>query len=317
MSGQIVPRRAEIDAIKAVAIVGVLFLHMSFKSRMNASTLEVVHFFQLVFGWAVIAFFFAAGAIARAVHGFPALKEFASTRFKRLIVPCLVFSWTYKLILLGIARAGLAPVSEAFDIVSFMLAPVGPQFYFLPLLFGISLLVALLEIRVSASTLLSVTGVLLVAAYAVLPIPAEAYGNSIALWPVYLFAYVSGRAMAADGMQARFGAVIKPALFVLLASAIHAAPVILYACVPLLLNTAFGRHARSAQIIERSGLGKYSSAIYVWHAPIVMPLVSVVCAKLLMGSALVLLPLLGFTIILSVFLGKTTMRFHSLRFWRF
>jgi hypothetical protein len=123
--------------------------------------------------------------------------------------------------------------------------------------------------------------------------------------------------MAGNGKQTQFSTGIEPALFVVVASAIHASPVLLYACVPLLLNAVFRHYARSAQLIERSRLGKYSSSIYVWHAPIVMPLVSVVCAKLVPGSTFVLLPLLGFTIILSFFLGKISMRFHSLRFWRF
>lgn len=313
----LVHRRVEVDAIKALAIVGVLFLHMSFKSRMTTATLEAVATFQLLFSWAVIAFFFASGLLTRPIQRIAGLAVFASTRFRRLIVPCLVFSWTYKFLLMLVTPAGTGSVSEYFDPLDFLFMPVGPQFYFLPILYGISVAVALAEIRIRSTQLLISAGVILVVVYALIPLPIYAYGADYSLLPLYLFSYTAGRALSVSNTHLRVIGLTATLIFPIVATLVHKAPVLLYALVPPLLLMLFERYRQVAQGIERLGLGKHSSAIYVWHAPIVMPIGNIICFKLFHGSLIVLLPLMAMTIVSCVVLGKATERFEILRFWRF
>jgi len=310
-------RFVEVDAIKALAIIGVLILHMSFKSRMTVSALDAIGILQMVFGWAVIAFFFASGLLTRPVQSRAGLTEFAVSRFQRLIVPYLVFSLTYKLLLLMLGLAGIGAVPGEIALADFLFMPVGPQFYFLPLLYVISVVVAAVEIRIRPPLLACLGGLVVVCVYGLIPLPPIGYGASPLLWPLYLFSYVAGRAMSERGPRLRARNLGIVLAFAIGAALLHLAPVILYVCVAPLMFTLFGRYPRAARLIECSRLGKYSSAIYVWHAPVVMPMVSIICFKVFHGSLVMVLPLLVLTISTCILLGGVTRRFETLRFWRF
>lgn len=315
--GNLSLRLVEVDAIKALAIIGVLILHMSFKSRMTASALDAIGILQIVFGWAVLAFFFASGLLTRPVKSRAGLTELAVSRFQRLIIPCLVFSLTYKLLLLLLGLAGIVAVPGELALAEFLFMPVGPQFYFLPLLYVISVLVAVVEIRIRPPLLACLGGLVLLCVYGLIPLPPIGYGASISLWPLYLFSYVAGRAMSERGPRPRAGSLGIVLAFAIGAALLYMAPVILYVCVAPLMFTLFGRFPRAARRIECSRLGKHSSAIYVWHAPVVMPMVSVICFKVFHGSLVMVLPLLVLTIAICILLGGVTRRFETLRFWRF
>ena len=58
-------RYSEIDALKGVAIIGVVIAHLNFTGRFDKETLELVHNLQLFFGWCVITFFFASGILIK------------------------------------------------------------------------------------------------------------------------------------------------------------------------------------------------------------------------------------------------------------
>jgi peptidoglycan/LPS O-acetylase OafA/YrhL len=310
-------RLIEVDAVKALAIVGVLILHMSFTSRLTASTLETLGILQRVFGWAVMAFFFASGLLTRPLHNPAALADFVASRFRRLIIPCIVFSLTYKVLLLLLGVAGIGTVPNEFALAKFLLMPVGPQFYFLPLLFGISIAVALVEIWVRPPLLVYLSGCVLLSAYVWIPLPSAGHGASASLLPLYWFSYVAGRAISERDASLRARNLGIVMAFSIVAGLLYMAPVILYTCVAPLMFALFGRYAGAARFIEYPRLGRDSSAIYVWHAPVVMPMVSILCFKLFGGSLLVLLPLLILTIGLCIMLGRVTERFDILRFWRF
>jgi hypothetical protein len=316
---QITPRHVEVDGLKAVAIVGIIILHMSFRSRMDAAALALVDMLQLLFGWSVIAFFFASGLLTRAVKDFTTLSKFAFNRFKRLLMPCVVFSWSYKFLL--VVSAGLDIGNNtgptAFDAVEFLFAPVGPQFYFLPMLYAISMCIAVTEIWLSERGLILAAGGILLMAYQFIPLPLNGYGASVSLLPVYMFSYVAGRVLSpltpgrkAEGSLAIFG-------FVLAGCLGYSTLVLLYAYIPILLFMLFNRWKDVAKMLVASGLGKNSSAIYVWHAPVILPFVSIVCSKIFGHSAVILLPMLCLTIVLCIVLGKATASYRFLRFWRF
>ena len=60
-------RFLEIDAVKAVAIIGVMVAHMSFESRFSDGALDFIRVTQILLGWCVLAFFFCSGLLARKI----------------------------------------------------------------------------------------------------------------------------------------------------------------------------------------------------------------------------------------------------------
>ena len=101
-------RDYRIDTIKGLAIIGVVFAHMSFTSRFELATLILVDDMQKIFGWCVVAFFFSSGLLCKKNNckDSKTIYSFIYKKFKRLIAPCFVFSITYKLILSVVYLSG-------------------------------------------------------------------------------------------------------------------------------------------------------------------------------------------------------------------
>jgi len=96
-----------IDSVKGVSIIGVLFIHMGFSRRFDPATLADIQTLQHLFAWCVLAFFFASGCLhGNSTHAAPRWIDFVKKRARRLLVPCLLFSWGYKLALLAAKSAG-------------------------------------------------------------------------------------------------------------------------------------------------------------------------------------------------------------------
>jgi len=198
-------RYAEVDALKGVAIIGVLFAHLSFEGRFDASTLNAVGVLQGLFGWCVIAFFFASGLLGKPVGRKDALVGFVRKRFVRLIIPCWVFSVSYRLLRCGLFLTGRfswdSPIPEsAADALGFFLLPEGPQFYFLVYLFCVAVLFELLDLTLPRFLAYWITALAMPLSYVLIDGPARGYGPEIALWPVYLFAYAAGRVFAYESV---------------------------------------------------------------------------------------------------------------------
>ena len=64
-------------------------------------------------------------------------------------------------------------------------------------------------------------------------------------------------------------------------------------------------------------IGKNSSSIFVWHAPIVLPLISLILFELLGGGYIIVVPLIGLTILVSILISTLTFKFKFFKFWRF
>ncbi|NET53948.1 MAG: acyltransferase, partial [Merismopedia sp. SIO2A8] len=197
-SKNISTRSGEIDAIKSLAIIGVIITHMSFESRFEPSTLQLVQALQLIFGWCVLAFFFCSGLLAKPVTNQQAVFKVIKKRCLRLIVPCLIFSLSYKIALSGLYLTGLfswePPLPQSINgILPFLVGPVGPQFYFLYYLFFTSIGVAIAEWLLGQSGLLIIMIVILPLCYATLfEIPYRGYGPELQMIPLYSFTYLSG-----------------------------------------------------------------------------------------------------------------------------
>lgn len=282
-----------LDALKGLAILGVVLIHMGFAGRFDAAALGAVHALQEGFTWSVLAFFFASGSLHRSSgHLDEGWCAFAKKRAWRLLVPCAAFSWLYKLLLLAAHRAGFmsaAPPSlaTATDIACFFLTPAAPQFYFLVHLFIISLAVhaimrlpALRESRRAGRVLPWWIAAALLQCHWLLPF-RQLHGEAPGQLPLYAALYLAGveasRHPQMRGLLRDPGFIgFIPAVGILAA----AQPGLLWIFAPLALTAALRRIPSPAALAPLAFLGRRSGGIYAWHTPIVMPLLSIALTRL-------------------------------------
>jgi surface polysaccharide O-acyltransferase-like enzyme len=283
-------RIVAIDALKGLAILGVLFIHMAFTSRFDAGTLGKVHLLQAVFGWCVLAFFFASGFLHRSSGATSQdWNAFISKRARRLLVPCVAFSWAYKAMLLAAHRAGfmesgaLPSFATPADALRTMLTPAAPQFYFLADLFIIAVAVQLL-IRIPAferPLSLLLLAAALVQTYWLLPLE-KPHGEALSQIPLYAATYLLGFQTARiDRGKGLISLLRDPGFLVFgasIASLSLSKPQVLHIGIPVLLFALMELTPRLAAL-PLTFLGRHSGAVYAWHTPIVMPAISIVVAK--------------------------------------
>ena len=315
-------RIIEVDALKAIAIVGVVFAHISFEGRLAPSTIEITSVIQLVLGWCVIAFFWASGFLENAKPKETIdIYHLAKKRFFRLIVPCFIFSLSYKLFLAFLYLTGRFswenPIpTDITQLLKFIFNPVGPQFYFLYYLFGISFLFFILVKFLSVEKLFTIAIILFPIVYTNIETPTSGYGSDYNLIPFYFLSYLSGNYFSRSEVCFR-----RLFLFfvssVLVTALISKSFIPFYILAPLIIQYYLKRMPRFVKAIDRTRIGKFSSGIYVWHAPIILPFMSIICVKLIGGSPVIIAPLVASTILMSVFISNLTFKFSWLRLWRF
>jgi peptidoglycan/LPS O-acetylase OafA/YrhL len=302
-------RRLDIDGIKAVAIIGVLLAHTEFKTRLSAECLSVVHNLQVCFGWCVMAFFFCAGLLIKpppfTVSG---LLEFARRRARRLLVPCLIFSLSYRLVLFGVSRSGLFHTGTDMprhvgEWVWFLLGPVGPQFYFLPYLFAVSVLsIAVLAMVRRLWVLWSLFAVIHLLSPGVTGVPNHTYGSWWDLLPAYTFCFWCGL-LSRHGCETGRQTLVSSAAVAAAGFLVWQSPFFVYPLVPVLLLHASQKAPAVLRTVARTGLGEKSGAIYVWHAPVILPFFSIVCHRLVSAWAPVAEVPLTFILAIAVCYG--------------
>ncbi|WP_159018153.1 acyltransferase family protein [Algibacter sp. L3A6] len=312
-------KKNEVECLKGLAIIGVIFAHMNFKGRFDDSTLILVNYLQIIFGWCVIAFFFCSGLLAKNVDRF-LLKQLIFKRFKRLIVPCIVFTITYKLIIFGLYYSGLFgwknPLPEN---KLTLLYPVGPQFYFLIYLFIIQLIVSFLQLYFSRKVLLIMASIVLPILYFIIDSPKYSYGGEINLVPFYIYSYIIALFVSENKSIRNIDYyVLLILVLAFLSLSFNIKMIILIQLyIPILLWLILKKYNSITVNFNKLSIGKYSGAIYVWHAPILLPFLSITCVKLFGSKTLVIFPILIITILISIFLGKLTSRYSFLKIWRF
>lgn len=143
-------RSNAISFIKGVAIVGVVFHHIS-NRRLDASVTDSLASLQSFFSWAVLMFVAVAGWLHAVTEekkkvGF---LDFSKSRFFRLIVPYVFLVFFYSLIwqflqVFGLSGVGVrlsdslwGKIHCSINLVCY--EPVAEQLYFLPVLFVISI----------------------------------------------------------------------------------------------------------------------------------------------------------------------------------
>lgn len=271
-------RIAELDILRGVAIVGVLVLHSSFQGRFTKETLAIQGVLARFFDWAVLAFFFSSGFL----HDQSA--PVAITIKKRawsLLVPFLVYNGLYNLCfvageVMGLIPAGMVEVNSKLLATGLFHSPAF-QLYFLPYLFVISIGVCGLDkLTQSYHRSMYVMVLLLVLTfYLVRGYPEVSHGSALDKLPLYLAAFLIGaisvpffkKSIAKPWMIA-FGLVVVLSVLVL-----SRLPVVSLVVPPLLvgLARAIPKIANSKLLVS---MGVVSGSIYVWHTPILLPVVT-------------------------------------------
>lgn len=316
-------RFSEIDALKGLSILGVIFAHSTFNDRFDITTLDYIKTLQSLFGWCVLGFFFASGFLIKTRPSSTyELIRMVKKQFFKLIIPCLIFSLTYKLIMLGLSATPLLhqqPIifSNFYIIIDFLFVPIGPQFYFLYYLFAISSVIAVIQLWLSNNSLLILFSTLFAVSPALNFAPDLTYGPSGHIIPLYIFSYLLGYGLSNQYKTIKKSYYLMLLLPICTASIYSDNYLYLYALIPFMLLMALRNLPIATRIINKTQLGIYSSAIFVWHAPITLAFVSIVMVKLIGNQPTVLLPIFILTIALSILLSKVTAKSHFLRHWRF
>ena len=319
-------RVSAIDATKGLAILGVLFVHMGFTSRFDTATLGSIATLQRIFAWCVLAFFFASGFFHPDTKPVGSWQDFAKKRARRLLVPCLAFSWVYKLALLGLASSGLtpSPFSEVrrnvVEILREAFTPATPQFYFLAYLFFIAVAIhAMLRLQVLRSDFSRwLLAAILLQSYWILPLERP-HGESLSQLPLYAATYLLGIQFAKlahrlDGSRNAHALGAAVLVASLLAVAVYR-PQILHLVPPLLISQLATCIPRWPQI-PFAFLGRRSGAIYAWHTPLVMPLLSVLLTKFSLTGVPLILAMIIATLVISLTLDSLVRRFDTPGFFR-
>ena len=193
-------RVLEVDLLKGWAILGVIFLHMSFASRFGSNVMAAINGIQHYVAWAVVAFFFCAGFLfARNSGVTEPIRDYLPKRARRLLVPWVAFSLLNKVLLMAGHRMHVvtAPIpiesqaSLCRQILQFIMWPGGPQLYFLPALFAISIFFRLICNVARQEWALWLLALLLIAGYVWLN-PGAPYGGEIAKYPAFAATYLFG-----------------------------------------------------------------------------------------------------------------------------
>lgn len=316
-----------IDALKGLAIVGVIFVHMGFASRFDSGTLADVRMLQKIFGWCVLAFFFASGCLHLGGSATEQNWEtFTLRRARRLLVPCAAFSWAYKALLLGAKAAGFIAATDApalrtpADIAAFAFVPVAPQFYFLVHLFCIAVAVhPVLRLRWFRHPCTPwMIAAALLQSYWLLPLDLP-HGEALTQLPLYAASYLAGigftRSVQAEKLRGFRPASGMLLFIVAVAAASAARPQVLHSLVPPLL-AAFAMLLPLRAFAPAALLGLHSGAVYVWHAPIIMPVISILLTKLPLNGWLLITGMTVLTLGTALVLESLVRRFDTRGFFR-
>lgn len=281
-------RIQSVDALKGVAILGVLFIHMAFTARFDSAALSHVKLLQNVSAWCVLAFFFASGVLHACNDSDCTFTGFVRRRAVRLLIPCAAFTWLCKLLLLAANACGfltsesVAWPATASGLLSFVFVPAAPQFYFLAHLFAIAVIIhLLLKMRLLGNPVVPWIGAgALLQAYWLLPLE-KPHGEALTQLPIYTAIYLAGFGFASAGEKNRIPCKTRLGLLFFITATIAVGmkhEQALHAIVPPLLILVLSL-APASGISPPAWLGRKSGVIYAWHTPILMPALSLLLAK--------------------------------------
>ena len=275
-------RDGSIELFRWICILAVLVQHSVFPARQSPATVESLLVLKSLLLWCVPGFFFVSGWFTNPSDGFVALL---GNRAKRLLLPYLGVNLLIIAGMLALIHSGLyLPKDHELWNLKYIairmvyLQGVGPQFYFLPYLFLVTLL------TVATVKAAGRTGgfALWCAALAALclghGLPATSLGSELDRMPLYCAAFAAGMALR-DGFCTRTTwALAVGALATGLGLAIAGAGTSIFhgfVAIPIFyaLRGLFGK--RDLRWLS----GWNSGAVYLWHAPFILTACSIAWFK--------------------------------------
>ena len=145
--------------------------------------------------------------------------------------------------------------------------------------------------------------------------PTDSYGDDLSIVPMYFFSYMSGQIISSSKITKWHYLVIF--LVPILMGILSGNYIYVYVLIPIILFLFLGKIPNMASNNLFQTIGIRSSGIYVWHAPIILPLSSMIIVKLLGTLPYVIFPIMILTILLSYIVSAIVSRFEYLKIWRF
>ncbi len=281
----------EIDALKAFAITGVVFGHMSFVGRFPPGAMALVEWLQTwLTSWAPLAFFWASGflvqrSISRRKRSW---TQHMKERARRLLVPFVLFSVLYSIALYLLSRFNLLdPASlpwnnSAPGMYYFVMLIPGAGHYFFLFLFVISFIIDPLLLRgwVFPGALVAAAVALALNAWW-LGLPKMHHGPWPDLLGISSLAYALGAVAGVPGRfrSSHFAVCLAGLAALALVGWRLAVPPFYWMLVPPLIFALFQAVPKLRGFIYRTRVGQRAAAILVWHSPLLLAGVSIVLAR--------------------------------------
>jgi len=277
-------RTRQVDVVRGIAIIGVVFIHSSFESRFDSSTLSVCAFLSIWFDWAVLAFFFLSGLL---LDERLSATVFLKKRFQSLLIPFFFYNGLYNSVFLfwqNANRRFFAGGTGKFDWLwlSWFHSPAF-QLYFLPDLFAIMVVIFFLGQWIKwrgTGWLLIVNFALMVMFYQHLGWPSQSHGPEWTKLPLYFVAVllgVAGRTILREPPKLPF---VLSLIIITMLALISGQPCLQSLLLPPLLYLAVSKVSpvRESKLLQK--IGRSSGAIYLWHTPILLPACTTMLAAL-------------------------------------
>lgn len=275
------------DAFKFLAMVGVIFAHLPAGGRFEAEAWPIVQSVQAATGWCVLGFFAVSGALFRSGASRPIGIEVLK-RAQRLLIPWLAFSLFYKVAVSVLTVTGLIknaqPIpSGGWDLLRWVVQPADPQLYFLLYLFLMQVFLLFLH-RLSDRVPL-IVGVVAFLSWSVFLFPDSGapllHGASLQLVPLY-FAFLTFGLFCGTSLKRVAVVSALACLTSLIIAVMRGNWLVAWQLVaPWVLLLALRAGEGSPALKPFAYLGRFSGGVYVWHAPLIMGVVSIASVAIL------------------------------------
>jgi hypothetical protein len=281
-------RDRNILAIKGLAIIGVIFHHL-INRRHDPQAVEWLHVLLVLFNWCVLAFICVSGYLHAASDSrrMKSAPEFTFLRFNRLIVPWFLLILAFSLIwqalqMLHVSGIAIKIPVDFFGKIAVSLWPVqetvGEQLYYLPVLFGASVIFVLVRSVCGMPGVGALTALTFIPGLLYYPQKFTGFSLGVFLWSLCFYAAGYLLFSYRDKVQhVRLTLVVVTAILILFSG--YAG---LIRCLPLWMIVE-GSVLRLPQIPGLARLGDAAGTIYIYHTPFILqPLV--IASTLLHGA---------------------------------
>lgn len=317
-------RSSAIYSLKGIAIIGVVLIHLPHSKIFDDNSWAILQSIQYCFDWSVLAFFFASGCVDAnaSTESWKDKSTYVVRRANRLLLPFAIFSLAYKTALILFSELGYiekelhAFPNSFFGWVEFLLGPAPPQFYFLPLLFAIQVSAKLL--RPYFDSALPETAILFTIAPLMgvlgFRVDQPLHGPHYSLYLLYAGTYIAGlyEIQASKKHFIRFlimWSVVAGFTGALQGGLLKGVSVVTPLWIFCLLCQTECTHL--SKVLNY--LGARSGRIYVWHAPILISIVTAFFSFTTLAPLLVAFFSVITTVCISIGVGELVSKLNVLR----